>query len=238
MTYLDLDRLAALDAAAFRQQEPFPWANPRGLLTDHGYRQLVAALPDVSMFKHSFGYKRIHGQQSHDRYALEYTEDIDIPGPWQEFIAELRSEPYRAFVKRMFGITRFDMYFHWHYALRGCSVSPHCDAQRKVGSHIFYLNTPEDWDPAWGGETRVLFDNGRFKSSSAPRFEDFDRSLAAETLGNYSFLFQRTPHSWHGVRELACPEGRMRKIFIAVINKPPSPSVRLRRLVGNLPKAH
>lgn len=173
-----------------------------------------------------------------DRYALEYTEKIDTPGPWRSFIAEPRGGRYAAFVRRIFGIDRFDMNFHWHYAPRGCSVSPHCDARRKLGSHIFYLNTPDDWKPEWGGQTLVLFENGRFPWNSAPRFEDFARAIPAEIMGNRSFLFRRTSHSWHGVRELECPEGRMRKVFIAVINHPPSPLVRLRRLLGDLPGAY
>ena len=42
--------------------------------------------------------------------------------------------------------------------------------------------------------------------------------LASENLGNYSLLFQRRGNSWHGVREIRCPQGRYRKIFIVVIN--------------------
>ncbi len=33
-----------------------------------------------------------------------------------------------------------------------------------------------------------------------------------------SFLFRRTEHSWHGVREIECPEDAMRKVFIVVID--------------------
>jgi hypothetical protein len=35
-------------------------------------------------------------------------------------------------------------------------------------------------------------------------------------LGNRSPLFARKEHSWHGVREIRCPEGHMRKVFIVV----------------------
>lgn len=105
---------------------------------------------------------------------------------------------------------------HWHYALRGCSVSPHCDAKRKFGSHIFYLNRSSEWDPGWGGETLVLDDGGRFHSDSAPDFDDFDAVAAARTGDNDSFIFARRGNSWHGVRELTCPEGHYRKVFIVV----------------------
>ena len=46
--------------------------------------------------------------------------------------------------------------------------------------------------------------------------------LASETLGNHSLLFQRRGHSWHGVREIRCPQVRYRKIFIVVLNRPPA----------------
>ena len=90
--------------------------------------------------------------------------------------------------------------------------------KRKLGSHIFYFNTAEDWDPAWGGETLILDDGGRFNQKSAPDFEEFERIIASENLGNHSLLFHRQGNSWHGVREIRCPEGRYRKIFIVVIN--------------------
>ena len=42
---------------------------------------------------------------------------------------------------------------------------------------------------------------------------------------------RRTEHSWHGIRALACPPDRRRKIFIVVINRL-TPQVRLRHLRG------
>jgi hypothetical protein len=97
-------------------------------------------------------------------------------------------------------------------------VSPHCDARHKIGSHIFYFNTEEDWDPSWGGETLILDDGGRFDRRSAPRFDEFDRVITAPALGNCSLLFARRANSWHGVREIRCPEGAYRKVFIVVLN--------------------
>jgi hypothetical protein len=31
-------------------------------------------------------------------------------------------------------------------------------------------------------------------------------------------FFQRTDHAWHAVREITCPEDKMRRIFIVVVN--------------------
>jgi hypothetical protein len=218
VSYLDWARLETIDARAFTAAKPFPWINPEGALTQAGFDELRRSLPDPARFEQLFGVKRSYGQQSHDRLALEWRPGMDVGPAWNAFIEELRSQRYLRFLHRLYGSRPLMLYFHWHYTPRGCSVSPHCDARRKLGSHIFYFNTTDDWDAAWGGETLVLDDGGRFANKSAPRFEDFDRILPAESLGNRSFLFARRERSWHGVRELTCPPGALRKVFIVTIN--------------------
>jgi hypothetical protein len=218
MTYLDYARLDGLDTEAFRAQAPYPWINPEGLLTPEGHRRLVAALPDLSLFTRYFGFRRSHGQASHDRFALEYRTELGVAAGWHAFVAELRGPRYVQFLRRMFDQRLLRLQFHWHFTPRGCSVSPHCDAKRKLGSHIFNLNTEREWEPAWGGQTLILDDAGRFDRKSAPRFEDFDRVITTEGVGNRSVLFARNGNSWHGVRELTCPEGALRKVFIVVVD--------------------
>ena len=218
MTYLDYDRLERIDAEAFRRQTPYPWINPEGLLTPDGYRRLLATLPDQALFASQFGIRRAHGQTSHDRFALEYATDLEVSDDWHAFVAELRGPRYGAFLRRMFDKRLLRLKFHWHFTPRGCSVSPHCDAKHKLGSHIFSFNTEQDWNSDWGGQTLILDDGGRFARSSAPRFEDFDRVITAQNMGNRSLLFARRGNSWHGVRELTCPEGALRKVFIVVVD--------------------
>lgn len=236
MSYLDFERLDKIDPSSFRTQKPYPWINPGGLLTDEGYRRLRKTLPDVSQLNPVFGARRLHGQPSHDRYTLEYSDDLDIADAWKEFADELKGQDYRGFLGRLLGSNAFDLNLHWHYTPNGCSVSPHCDSKRKLGSHIFYFNTEGDWDPSWGGETLVLDDGGRLDRKSAPSFDEFDRITPSKAIGNYSLLFAQTSHSWHGVREVQCPRDRLRKIFVVVINKR-SPVTWLRRLFGYLPKS-
>ena len=220
MSYLDFDRLDLLDAAEFQGQSPYPWVNPQGLLSEDGLRSLSENLPDIAQFETVFGKPRAHGQQSHDRYTLDYRTGLDLAVCWREFVAELEGRDYRRFIARMFGRGFFRLRLHWHYTPRGCSVSPHCDGRDTLGSHIFYFNDGEDWDPAWGGETLVLDDGGRFARSSAPAFEDFDRVISAEAMDNHSLLCSRKGNSWHGVREINCPEERLRKVFIVVVEHP------------------
>jgi Rps23 Pro-64 3,4-dihydroxylase Tpa1-like proline 4-hydroxylase len=119
---------------------------------------------------------------------------------------------------RLFNARKINLRFHWHYTPNGCSVSPHTDSVREHGSQLFYFNSDDDWDPAWGGDTLVLDDGGRLKFETAPSFEDFGKEIAAKSIGNYSLIFQRTRHSWHAVREILCPEERVRRVFIVVVN--------------------
>lgn len=229
--YLDETALNGLDARAFRERRPYPWWNVAGALKEEAFQRLRADLPPVAMFQKVFGKARRYGQQSHDRYALEYEPGLKLPPSWQAFIDELQGPVYRAWLARMMGTDAFDLQFHWHYTPAGASVSPHCDAKRKLGSHIFYFNTEDDWDPAWGGGTVILDDGGRFSPRSAPSFEDFESVEPAESLGNRSLLFMRNGNSWHGVRELRCPPGALRKVFIVVIERA-TLGMRLRRLLA------
>ena len=215
MSYLNHDFINRFDPRTFREADPYPWMNPEGMLTDAGYRELVANMPDMSLFTPSFGVQRKYGQQSHERYILEYVDGLELPACWQTFVDELRGDVYRQFITDLLGRGQFRFRFHWHYTPRACSVSPHCDARGKLGSQIFYLND-DDWDTAWGGETVILDDKGRFSAQSSPDWEDFDTAVPAETAGNRSLIFGRRGNSWHGVRELTCPEGAYRQVFIVV----------------------
>jgi len=218
MNYIDFDFLESFDPKVFQNQKPYPWWNPEGALTADGFQRLLETMPDVAMFDNKFGVQRSHGQYAHDRYALEYEKGLDLAEPWRDFMAELNGKRYRQFLCRLFGVRSVFLNFHWHYTPNGCSVSPHCDAKRKLGSQIYYFNTEDDWDANWGGETLILEDGGRFDTKSAPAFEDFDRATPSVSLGNRSLFFGRSGNSWHGVREINCPEGYLRKVFIVVVN--------------------
>ena len=138
------------------------------------------------------------------------------------------SDSYRGFVSKLLGIPKVRFCFHWHYTPAGAEVGPHCDSKRKLGSQIFYLNTEQDWNPEWGGETVILDDKGKFETYSNPGWEDFDQEWPAQTMDNRSIIFGRRGNSWHGVRPINCPEGKFRKVFIVVFEEN-RPLKRLRR---------
>jgi hypothetical protein len=229
--YLDQSALNGLDPQAFRDRHPYPWCNFAGALREDAFHELHASLPPLTMFREVFGKARRYGQQSHDRYILEYEPGLALSPSWQAFIDELQGPVYQEWLARTMATGNFELRFHWHCTPASASVSPHCDAKHKLGSHIFYFNTEDDWDPAWGGETVILDDGGRFSPRSAPAFEDFVSVESSETLGNRSLLFVRNGNSWHGVRAIDCPPGALRKVFIVVIERA-TLGARLRKLLA------
>ena len=217
--YLNTAVLDGIETRDFQSIKPFPFTNPQGFIREEPYQELLDNMPELESFAPSFGKQRKSGQASHDRYILDYQEAVKLPGPWQAFVDEILGDVYRSFVCRILGVARVRFRLHWHYTPRGAEVGPHCDSKGKIGSQIFYLNTEQDWNPEWGGETVILDDHGQFPTYSNPSFEDFDAQYPAQTMNNRSILFGRRGNSWHGVKPINCPEGAHRKVFIVVFEE-------------------
>ena len=215
-TMIDFELLDAIDARTYRAQKPFPFVNPENLVRREAWEELEATLPTLEDMDESFGKQRVAGQEPHDRYSLEYTDEVRVSPAWKKFIDELRGDRYRKNVCRLYGVRNVEFRFHWHYAPPGRSVSPHVDQSREYGSHIFYFNAPE-WQDEWGGHTLVMDDHGRLNQKSAPALEDFDDVTQTECVGSRSLLFLGRGHGWHAVKPIRCPEGYLRRVFIIVI---------------------
>jgi len=240
MEYLNRAALEGVSTESFQAERPYPWVDIQRTLTDDGFASLRETLPDISTFRKTVGVKRAHGQGYHDRAILHYRPDLDLAEPWREFIAELLGDFYLAFVRRTLALppdAEVIPTLEWYYAWEGCGVSPHCDARRKRGTHIFYFNTEQDWQNDWGGHILILDDERRRRPHSAPAFEDLKTAAALDARGNRSLMFQRTDHSWHGVRPLGCPPGQLRKLFIVTVNVP-SFQVWWRRVRGKDPDGY
>lgn len=222
MTIINPAVLQNIDSLEFQSKKPFPWTNIQDFLTPCAFEELFATLPDASIMDREYGKMRGYGQKSHDRLSLQYRPGLELSQAWHEFIAVLHGDQYKEFLRRMYGLKKNEpvvLTMHWHYARAGCSVSPHVDAKRKLGSHIFYFHKDCDWDESWGGQTVILEGKTALNPHSAPVFEDFETVACSKITNNSSFMFHRTDNSWHGVKPLLCPEDRMRKVFIVVVNK-------------------
>jgi len=211
--------LESIDPGAFQNMQPFPWVNPQYFIREECYGGLLETMPPIEQFRAFFGKQRKHGQASHDRYVLDYERGMELSPQWRDFVEELCGDGYRRFVCELLDVSHVRFRFHWHFTPSGGEVSPHCDSKGKIGSQIFYLNTDNDWQWDWGGETVILEDKGRIDADNAPAFEDFDAEYPAETRDNRSLIFGRRGNSWHGVRRINCPENHYRKVFIVVFEE-------------------
>jgi len=220
MNYLNREVLEGVSSEKFQKAQPYPYAHIDRSLTAKGYERLCETLPAVEKFDKHDGMRRGHGQMPHNRFMLHYKAGLELPEPWQEFLDELRGDYYQQFLRRLLGPRTYIPTFSWHYAWGGCSVSPHCDAARKRATHIFHFNDESDWNPAWGGQTLILASAKPIPTHSAPTFDELTVAAAHGPAGNGSLLFQRTTVSWHGMKPLRCPEGKLRKIFSVTLNIP------------------
>jgi hypothetical protein len=222
--FLDEAALAALSVKEFRVRKPFPWLNAQVLKPD-GFAVLARDFPPLSLFFWDEGRSGQHYQRPQNRYFLEYLPSQetqpgaaraeDLPDSWREFIDELASSAtYRDFVVRRLGRDDFVIRYNWHVGIQGSEVCPHRDKDSKLGTHVFYFNTTQDWNSEWGGATIIL--GAPDSAVEGPDWEDFGSATPVVCRDNFSLFFKNGPRSWHGVQPLACPEGSSRRLFNVV----------------------
>ena len=235
----DQQFMASFNQTDFTDRQPFPWYNFQSLLTAETFQKLYSEFPSLDFFETHEGITRKYGQRSHDRYYLAYEETIykeidrdsdqaqakgiirheQLPQPWQNFMSALQNDVgYRQFICDLLGVKNFTARYAWHVATAGRSVSPHVDARNKIGTHIFYFNTSDDWKVQWGGSTLVL---GQKKYEGMnPEISDFGQVEAVEVMDNRSFLFKNQPEAWHAVDTINCPPDTYRRIFNVIFEVP------------------
>ena len=147
----------------FKRKKPFPFTQFSDLLIKEKYEQLRRELPCAQLFTEQKGNYRRYGQTSHDRLSLDFSSNLTVSDTWKTLIEELETGQYRKFIYDLLGTNKFHFKYHWHYTPSAASVSPHCDAEWKLGSHIFYFNSDQDWNPKWGGQTVILDDEEKEK---------------------------------------------------------------------------
>lgn len=253
--FLNESLIRSFPEEEFRSATPFPWFNSHEFLTPEAFRLLHDEFPPLELFERHEGMRRPHEQRPHDRFYLAYESNLyhevgsppgkgtvshsELPEPWQRLLDEITTcEPYLGLIRRLFGESSFRIRFAWHMGFTGSEVSPHVDSPDKIGTHIFFFNRSDEWDPAWGGSTLVL--EGKREGGKSPDFTAFTRVVPIDIRDNSSFLFKNTPQAWHGVEALAAPAGHYRRLFNVVFEfenfqkKPPSLWKKARRAASRL----
>jgi hypothetical protein len=226
--------IESVDTDEFNTKRPCPWVSLDGFLTPKAFEELYNSYPSINKFEKHKGIPRLNGQRPHDRWYLALEHSIygdkkpgekgcialaELEKPWQEFISNLESNSqYKDMVRDLLKEDDFCLRFAWHVASGGHDVSPHIDDPSKAGTHIFYFNTDQDWNQSWGGQT--LFFDGLKSDIENPGIEDFDVHIPAPNINNKSLLFRNTDNAWHGVYELANPEGTYRRLFNVIVQRP------------------
>jgi hypothetical protein len=232
--FIDYEYLQSFNQKKFLENKPFPWYNFSNFLTQEGFQQLLQNFPTLELFEKHEGLKRVYGQRPHNRYYLAYGTSVyhqinrqdegvidckHLPRSWQMFIKELEtSQIYQNFIKSLFEVADFQIRYAWHIGVTNSEVSPHKDAEQKIGTHIFYFNTSDDWETSWDGSTLVL--GNKLKDSMNPDFSDFTTVIPTQFTNNHSFLFKNTFKAWHGVKPLTCPKGKYRRLFNVIFEFP------------------
>ena len=232
--FIDNQLLKSFPINDFRERVPYPWSEISRFLTPSGFEALRQNFPPVELFKWHSDLTRPYGQRPHNRYYLAYEESTylsnkrrgsgiarhkDLSQEWALFIRELEtSEPYLTLVQSLFEVSAFKVRYAWHIGVTNSEVSAHVDSTKKIGTHIVYFNSDQDWNPEWGGSTLVL--SGKSRDTLSPDFEDFDQSIQIQNVGNRSFLFKNGADAWHGMKPLRSPEGVYRRIFNIIFERP------------------
>lgn len=233
--FIDYKFIQSFNRKLFFENQPFPWYNFHNFLTREGFQQLLKDFPYLELFEKHEGLERVYSQRPHNRYYLAYETSIysqiehqhkgivkykQLPVSWQLFLKELEtSQVYQNFIKSLLEVTDFQVRYAWHMGVSNSEVSPHRDAEQKIGTHIFYFNTSDDWNTSWDGSTLVL--GNKLKDDLMnPDFSDFTTIIPTQITNNHSFLFKNTPDAWHGVKPLTCPQGKYRRLFNVIFEFP------------------
>lgn len=230
MNYFNQERIENFPLEQFQQRKPFPWIDFEQFLAPDAFQILHKDFPSLDLFEYHENIYRM-GQRPHNRYYLAYEVSIvhpdmpqagvvrkqDLSASWQGFMEELEhGSVYRPFIQKVLGMKNYSIRYAWHIGKSSNEVSPHMDSSTKLGTHIFYFNTNEDWKAEWGGQLVVL--EGKQVPGMAPDFHDFAKETAVSNMDNHSFLFKNSRDAWHGVKALTCPEGKYRKLFNVIFN--------------------
>lgn len=232
MKFFNVELIEKFPLEQFQQRKPYPWIDFEQFLTPEAFQILHDEFPPLDLFEyHENIYRK--GQRPHNRYYLAYEVSVyhhpaekptagvvrkqDLSENWQNFMEELEKGPiYRSFIQKALGPQNYSIRYAWHIGKSSNEVSPHKDATTKLGTHIFYFNTSQDWKADWGGQLIVL--DGKQVPGIAPDFQDFTKETTISNMDNHSFLFKNNSDAWHGVKALTCPEGKYRKLFNVIFD--------------------
>jgi len=90
--------------------------------------------------------------------------------------------------------------------ITGGSIRPHTDDPAKIVTMVISMLRPDEWQPAWGGGTSVVWPKDVTKSFNlSNRYLEFDEVRTLRTFAfqpNQCIVFVKTSSSWHMVQPM------------------------------------
>lgn len=161
------------------------------------------------------GFTRLSQDDELKQFTMEVRNDLEIragdPCPWQQFLAELWSADYLTAIAELTGLDLADAEVHaalYRYPPQ-CWFGPHTDDERKLFSHIIYMNP--QWPDGAGG--RLLVNGAKDMT---------DVRDAVVPLAGTSVVVVRSDNSWHSIEPVDPTLGFTRQSIILHAYKPGS----------------
>lgn len=203
---------------AFKNNIQFPWMNIKDFIYQDKFNLLFNNFLPDNIFENNESNKlKMITHFNDDKKISEAWDRVSQYKYWDTLVREFSSKEYKDFLNDMFEEKMERLAFEFFIHEQGSYLKPHCDVERKIGSHLFYLLPSDYWDPAWGGQTEILLtdkkESENFKSYKVSRNSFQDKTIKPEIVDNHSFLFKKTDKSWHFVDTVRCPPGKKRIMF-------------------------
>lgn len=236
---------------AARSADPFRHIVVDDILHKDKYALLYETFPDLDLFDEETGYKTGHGKfvltrnLRYPRSRANFDAFTKRNRLWKDFYREMHSRKFVQEMLDLFGIRklyvnnhllneavlkRFHPFvfvnFQFSVLKRGAFLEPHTDIPSKIVALVLYFKD-KNWREDWGGGTSLLT---KVPDGKGYRF---DKSKECGFHGNRALIFARTPHSWHKVETIKCPNESVRKsISINLYSTATGLLEKIRRLVG------
>jgi len=205
ITPLDVERLSA----EFRGARPFPFVVIDGFLDLEFARGVAAAYPspeEATTKGRTFNAINERGKtqitdRAHFAPAVRALHEALFCPAWLEALSQITGIPKLLPDPHLAG-------GGMHTMRSGAILDVHVDFNRIPDDALFrrlnilvFLN--DGWDPMWGGELELWDEHVR------------ERAHAFAPVLNRCVVFETSERSFHGVRQVRCPEGAARQSFAA-----------------------
>lgn len=232
------------DKARF-EYDPYPVCYTDEVFEPSVYQQLVAQYPDKELFEYKpelgnkYSLSEVNNPEKyaafirsnplwaqfhayiksdafiHNTLAYLKTQNIDLGFKKIKIVSGKKSR-HASPLSLLTRTTELSARFEFSMmGADGGSIRPHTDAPNKLITLVVSMLGDEEWNPAWGGGTEIVWPKDPCKTYNHINgylpFDEVDVLRAFPFVPNQCVLFIKTYDSWHAVTPLRGPAGALRK---------------------------